>query len=83
MSEQKKTAAPKEPKKKEFFLFRWIMRLIYPNREMDIYAEEQLQSPMRLVVRNFFSKPMSVVSLILLIAIVNPPLPQFPNSLIP
>ena len=69
MSEQKKTAAPKEPKKKEFFLFRWIMRLIYPNREMDIYAEEQLQSPMRLVVRNFFSKPMSVVSLILLIAI--------------
>ena len=65
MSDKKKTAAPK----KEFFLSRWIRRLFFPNKEMDIYAEEQLQSPMRLVVRNFFSKPMSVISLILLIAI--------------
>ena len=65
MSDKKKTAAPK----KEFFLSRWIRRLFFPNKEMDIYAEEQLQSPVRLVVRNFFSKPMSVISLILLIAI--------------
>ncbi|MBQ1554496.1 MAG: hypothetical protein IIZ68_03460, partial [Clostridia bacterium] len=48
---------------KEFFLFRWIKRLFFPNKEMDIYAEEQMQSPMRMVIRNFFSNPMSVVAL--------------------
>ncbi|MBQ1412123.1 MAG: hypothetical protein IIY93_02915, partial [Clostridia bacterium] len=48
---------------KEFFLFRWIKRLLFPNKELDIYAEEQMQSPMRMVIRNFFSNPMSVVAL--------------------
>ncbi len=55
--------------KKEFFLFRWIKRLLFPGKELDIYAEEQLQSPMRMVVRNYFSKPMSVIALILFIII--------------
>ena len=55
--------------KKEFFLFRWIKRLLFPGKELDIYAEEQLQSPMRMVVRNFFSKPMSVIALIVFIII--------------
>ena len=66
---EKNNAAPKQPKKKEFFLFRWIKRAFFPNRELDIYAEEQLQSPVRLVIRNFFSKPLSVISLCLLILI--------------
>ena len=56
--------------RKEFFLFRWIRRALFPNKELDIYAEEQLQSPLRMVVRNFFSKPMSVISLFLLISIM-------------
>lgn len=56
--------------KKEFFLFRWIRRMLFPNKELDIYAEEQLQSPLRMVVRNFFSKPLSVICLFLLIAIM-------------
>ncbi|MBR3354382.1 MAG: ABC transporter permease subunit [Oscillospiraceae bacterium] len=56
--------------RKEFFLFRWIRRMLFPNKELDIYAEEQLQSPLRMVVRNFFSKPLSVVCLFLLIAIM-------------
>ncbi len=55
---------------KEFFLFRWIRRMLFPNKEMDIYAEEQLQSPARMVIKNFFSKPLSVISLIVLIAIM-------------
>ena len=57
--------------KKEFFLVRWIKRLLFPNKELDIYAEEQLQSPMRMVIRNFFSKPLSVISLFLLILIIH------------
>ncbi len=56
--------------KKEFFLARWVKRLLFPNKELDIYAEEQLQSPMRMVIRNFFSKPLSVIALFLLIAIM-------------
>ncbi|MCR5681323.1 MAG: ABC transporter permease subunit [Clostridiales bacterium] len=55
--------------KKEFFLVRWVRRLFFPNKEMDIYAEEQMQSPMRVVIRNFFSKPIAVTALILLILI--------------
>ena len=55
--------------KKEFFLFRWIKRLLFPGKELDIYAEEQLQSPMRMVVRNYFSKPMSVIALVVFIII--------------
>ena len=52
-------------------LGRWVRRLFFPNKEIeDIYTEEQLQSPARLVVRNYFSKPMSVVALFLLIAIM-------------
>ena len=49
---------------------RWIKRLFFPQREIsDIYAEEQMQSPSRMVVKNFFSKPLSVISLVLLFAI--------------
>ena len=55
--------------KKEFFLFRWIKRAFFPNKELDIYAEEQLQSPFRVVVRNYFSKPLSVIALLLFIVI--------------
>jgi len=56
-------------KKKEFFLVRWIKRAFFPNKEMDIYAEEQLQSPFRLVVRNFFSNKLAVLALIIVILI--------------
>ncbi len=55
--------------RKEFFLVRWIRRLFFPHKELDIYAEEQMQSPIRVVVRNFFSKPIAVTSLIVLIII--------------
>ncbi|MBQ1451303.1 MAG: ABC transporter permease subunit [Clostridia bacterium] len=58
-----------ENKKKEFFLTRWIRRLLFPNKELDIYAEEQMQSPFRLVVKNYFSKPMSVIALVVFIII--------------
>lgn len=66
---QKNTTNGSAKQKKEFFLFRWIKRLLFPNKELDIYAEEQMQSPMRMVVRNFFSNPMSVVALCIFIAI--------------
>lgn len=54
---------------KQFFLWRWIKRAFYPNAETDIYTEEQLQSPGRVVLRNFFSKPLSVVALVLFLII--------------
>ena len=66
MNNEKKAPASK---KKEFFLWRWIKRAFFPNKEMDIYAEEQLQSPFRVVVRNFFSMPIAVASLIIFIII--------------
>lgn len=69
MSENQKNPTSNGSAKKEFFLFRWIKRLLFPNRELDIYAEEQMQSPMRMVVRNFFSNPMSVVALFVFIII--------------
>ena len=55
--------------KKEFFLARWIKRLFFPNKELDIYAEEQMQSPVRVVIRNFFSKPTAVIALVVFIII--------------
>lgn len=57
------------PKKKEFFLWRWIRRAFFPNKEMDIYTEEQLQSPFRVVVKNFFSMPIAVVALFIFIVV--------------
>ena len=61
----------KNPGKLGATLARWFRRLMFPNKEIDdIYAEEQLQSPFRMVVRNYFSKPMSVIALFLLIAIM-------------
>ena len=56
--------------KKQSTLGRWINRLFYPSKELDIYAEERLQSPGRVVARNFFSKPLAVVSLVILILIM-------------
>ena len=66
MSNEKKTNAST---KKEFFLWRWIRRAFFPNKEMDIYTEEQLQSPFRVVVKNYFSKPIAVIALVLFILI--------------
>ena len=41
-------------KKKGFFLFRWLKRAFFPNKEMeDMYKEEQLESPFRMVIKNF------------------------------
>ncbi len=55
--------------KKEFFLVRWFRRLFFPQKELDIYAEEQVQSPIRVVVRNFFSKKTGVFALVTFIII--------------
>jgi peptide/nickel transport system permease protein len=67
MAKEKKTGGSP---KKESTLKRWIMRALFPKKELDIYAEEQLQSPFMMVAKNFFSKPLSVISLVLLICIM-------------
>ena len=67
MSKENKKAGSGE---KKSTLGRWISRLFFPNKEMDIYAEEALQSPARMVAKSFFSKPLAVISLVLLIAIM-------------
>ena len=67
MADKKNTGS--EAEKKEFFLFRWIKRLFYPQKELDIYMEEQVQSPMRTVARNYFSKKTSVFALVTFIII--------------
>ena len=70
MADSKKTGSgSNSAEKKEFFLFRWLRRAFFPNKELDIYAEEQVQSPVRTVVRNFFSKPIAVTALVVFIII--------------
>ena len=66
MSDNNITSSPK----KEFFLKRWVKRMLWPNKEvMSIYEEERMQSPARVVAKNFFSKPIPVIALIVLICI--------------
>lgn len=52
-----------------FFLWRWLMRLLFPQKELSIYEEEQIQSPMRMVIRNFFSKKLAAISLMVFVLI--------------
>ena len=51
MSKENKKAGSGE---KKGTLGRWFSRLFFPNKEMDIYAEEALQSPARMVATSFF-----------------------------
>ena len=67
MNDNKKSGSSAE--KKEFFLFRWVRRLFYPQKELDIYMEEQVQSPFRTVLRNFASKKTGMVALVTLVII--------------
>ncbi|MBR5365184.1 MAG: ABC transporter permease subunit [Clostridia bacterium] len=69
MDHNKNNGSARTAGKKEFFLVRWVRRLFFPNKELDIYAEEQMQSPLRVVARNFFSKPIAVTALIVFILI--------------
>ena len=50
MSKENKKAGSGE---KKGTLGRWFSRLFFPNKEMDIYAEEALQSPARMVAKSF------------------------------
>ncbi len=65
-------------KKREFFLLRWAKRLFWgPHRELSFMEEEALQSPLRMVMKNFWSRRISRVAvilfaLILVIVIVGP-----------
>ena len=57
--------------KKEFFLKRWIKRIFCPQKEVvDIYTEEKMETPARVVAKNFFSKPLPVICLVIFILIV-------------
>ena len=44
----------------------WLNRLFFPNKELGFLEEEQLQSPTRIVIRNFFSKRLARISLVIL-----------------
>ena len=41
----KKNNKPESGKKKGGLVGRWLRRLFFPNKELDIYAEEALQCP--------------------------------------
>lgn len=53
-----------ENKKKGFFLTRWLKRWFGPRKEMSALEEEQLQSPLRNIVRNFVSRKLAMFGLI-------------------
>ena len=58
-----------ENKKKSFFLKRWFSRAFGPRKEMNALEEEQLQSPIRNIIRNFTSKKLSMFGLLGFIAV--------------
>lgn len=53
-----------ENKKKGFFLTRWLKRWFGPRKEMSALEEEQLQSPMKNIIRNFTGKKLAMFGLI-------------------
>ena len=66
-------------KKKEFFLVRWFKRMFFgPAKEMqDLLKEEQVQTPFKMMAKNFFAKRtvqvgLSVFILIFLFVTVGP-----------
>lgn len=57
-------------KKKKNTGFRWLRRLFCGSKkEMDIFTEEQMQSPMRTVVTKFLHNRLAMIALIVFIAI--------------
>lgn len=57
-------------KKKSFFLFRWFGRLFgNRNKELNALEEEQLQSPLKTIVKNFTQKKLAMGSLIIFVLI--------------
>lgn len=53
-----------ENKKKGFFLTRWLKRWFGPRKEMSALEEEQLQSPVRNIIKNFCSKKLAMFGLL-------------------
>ncbi|MBQ7839913.1 MAG: ABC transporter permease subunit [Lachnospiraceae bacterium] len=58
-----------ENKKKGFFLTRWFKRWFGPRQEMSALEEEQLQSPIRTIIKNFTGKKLSMFGLIGFLAV--------------
>ena len=50
-------------------LVRWAKRAIFPGKELDVMAVENLESPTKLAVKVFFRRKLAVGALVLLIAL--------------
>ncbi len=60
-----------QEKKKEFFLLRWFKRLFFGgHRELSFMEEEALQSPLRMIGRNFWSKRLSRAAVIFFVVVL-------------
>lgn len=60
----------KKKEDKSFFLFRWFGRLFGSrNKELSVLEEEQLQSPLRTIVKNFMEKKLAVAGLVVFVGI--------------
>ena len=58
-------------KKKEFFLVRWFKRLFFgAHKEVDNLTEEQLETPLRVILRNFREKKSAMFGLIAFLLIL-------------
>ena len=60
-----------ENKKKQFFLARWFKRMFFgPQKEIqDLLKEEQVQTPLKIIIKNFFGKWTVRVGLTIYLAI--------------
>lgn len=59
----------KENKKNGFFLTRWLKRGLGSKKELNALEEEQLQSPLRTIVKNFIGKKLSMFGLLGFLAV--------------
>lgn len=57
-------------KKNEFFLVRWLKRMLLRSRpELSLEEEEKIQTPIRQMVANFTHKPLAMIGLVVFLAI--------------
>ncbi len=55
--------------KKKTLKFNWLRRLFCPRKDLDIFQEEQMQSPFRTVVRKFVHNKLAMAGLIIFLLI--------------
>ena len=57
----------KKKNRQGFHFSTWVKRLFFPNKELDFLAEEQVQSPLRSIIKRFFHNKIAVTGMVIFI----------------